>query len=390
MSYMNQTKVEEIVASAANKGSKKRVYGTDEIPHLWAHKAVKEATNQQRNLYFDGDTIFSYGSHFPIARHVVSPKGKHKGKRAVIMTDRTHSVTTAKHLHAVKMAYGRWNRQSDKWELIPGIDFEFHIEPSSLGTWGKFDTTRTLDAYGKKIERALESIGQPKIRQHTRADRWGEAERLIAEANLFAEFFGERRKWKMPASVAVLAEELKQAKAKQEAKERKQREIQFKKDQQVQEERQQRIKETLPRWIAGETVDRADYELITWHLSEAYLRVSPKDADMVETSKGVEIPLTHAYRVMRLIRYLLDNRQPDENGMVFKRNGKSIRIGYYQVDSVLADGTIHAGCHTVTGEEFRRFADVLGELGEKREEMREQALGELDAAMDAAELGETV
>ena len=51
---------------------KKHVFDTGEIPHLWAHRTQDEARNRQGNLYFTGDTIYSYGSHFPIARHVAN------------------------------------------------------------------------------------------------------------------------------------------------------------------------------------------------------------------------------------------------------------------------------------------------------------------------------
>ena len=55
---------------------KKHVFDTGEIPHLWAHRTQEDARNRQGNLYFTGDTIYSYGSHFPIARHVTNDDGR--------------------------------------------------------------------------------------------------------------------------------------------------------------------------------------------------------------------------------------------------------------------------------------------------------------------------
>ena len=51
------------------------------------------------NFYFDGDTIYSYGSHFPIARHVETKRG-----RAVLFTTRDYSVTTSGHKWTVLAA----------------------------------------------------------------------------------------------------------------------------------------------------------------------------------------------------------------------------------------------------------------------------------------------
>lgn len=77
----------------------KHVYPTNEIAHLWAHKTQTSARNGQGNFYFDGDTIYSYGSHFPIARHVAAAAGN-----AVLFTTRTRSVTTSRHVSDVRRA----------------------------------------------------------------------------------------------------------------------------------------------------------------------------------------------------------------------------------------------------------------------------------------------
>src|SRR5260370_7685600 len=68
---------------------KKHVFDTGEIPHLWAHRTQDEARNRQGNLYFTGDTIYSYGSHFPVARHVTNPAGE----RGALFTTPTYTVT---------------------------------------------------------------------------------------------------------------------------------------------------------------------------------------------------------------------------------------------------------------------------------------------------------
>jgi hypothetical protein len=78
----------------------KHVFDTGEIPHLWAHRTQEDARNRQSNLYFEGDTIYSYGSHFPIARHVLNKAGGH----AVLFTTASYSVTTSGHCSAVRSA----------------------------------------------------------------------------------------------------------------------------------------------------------------------------------------------------------------------------------------------------------------------------------------------
>ena len=48
----------------------RHVFPNREIPHLWAHKTQDEARNGTGSFYFTAATIYSYGSHFPIATHV--------------------------------------------------------------------------------------------------------------------------------------------------------------------------------------------------------------------------------------------------------------------------------------------------------------------------------
>lgn len=74
------------------------------IAHLWANQLQSEARNSG-NFYFNCETIYSYGSHFPIARHV---KNKN-GEKAVLFTERRYSNTTAKHISVVRQAAGHLN-----------------------------------------------------------------------------------------------------------------------------------------------------------------------------------------------------------------------------------------------------------------------------------------
>ena len=72
--------------------SYRTVHPADMVAHLSAHKSQDFARNPGHNFYFHGDTIYSYGSHFPIVRHVENKRG-----RAVLFTTRSYSATTAGH-----------------------------------------------------------------------------------------------------------------------------------------------------------------------------------------------------------------------------------------------------------------------------------------------------
>ena len=54
----------------------KTIVTTDEVCRLWANQEQWHAHNRQNNVYFNDSTIYSYGSHFPMARHVETKRGK--------------------------------------------------------------------------------------------------------------------------------------------------------------------------------------------------------------------------------------------------------------------------------------------------------------------------
>ncbi len=70
------------------------------IAHLWANQLQQEAKNPHRNFYFWGKSIYSYGSHFEIARHV----NNFSGDKAILFTERTYSSTTAGHIGVARQA----------------------------------------------------------------------------------------------------------------------------------------------------------------------------------------------------------------------------------------------------------------------------------------------
>lgn len=68
-----------------------------QVAHLWANKSKQSASGS--HFYFEGDTIYSYGRHFPIARHAI-----HKGKPCVLFTTDDYSSSTSRHKSYVRNA----------------------------------------------------------------------------------------------------------------------------------------------------------------------------------------------------------------------------------------------------------------------------------------------
>jgi hypothetical protein len=90
---------------------------------------------------------------------------------------------------------------------------------------------------------------------------------------------------------------------------------------------------------------------ISGHAYPCMLRI---DGANVETSWGAEFPAEHARKAWPLIRAVYTS------GKAWWTNGHKIPLGHFQVDSIDADGTLRAGCHTLSKSEVEHCAALLG------------------------------
>jgi hypothetical protein len=137
------------------------------IAHIWANQTQIEARNAGRNFYFSGPTIYSYGSHFPIATIL-----EKDGEKFCIMTNRTYSNTTSKHIQIVRHAN---NLPTIFCENVPigykinsvfsdKIDSYFHSE--NIKAWesklkfqfGKLANARKKEIYILEIQRIAKQL----------------------------------------------------------------------------------------------------------------------------------------------------------------------------------------------------------------------------------------
>jgi hypothetical protein len=304
---------------------KKHVFDTGEIPHLWAHRTQDDARNKQGNLYFTGDTIYSYGSHFPLARHVTNDAGE----RAVLLTTATYSVTTSGHCTAVRSA-------------IPSGIPVFHVPNVCHGRYSGSDLTAddhagNLADYTERIEKHI--ITSARARS-SYAKEWNHehAAGLRDEAFAYCAFFG------LPVpnipEVPDLDSDALTAIRKREAKRAAEKAEQTKRERAEALVRQQ---ELITKWRAGQYFGCL-YDV------PAMMRI---DGDEVVTSRGARFPVSHAKRALAFVRKVRESRQ------AYVRNGHTIHLGPYALDRIEPDGTVKAGCHFVSWEEIERIASAL-------------------------------
>ena len=84
----------------------KTVFNNPELTHIWANQT--QSHGKGSSMFFENDSIYSYGYHFKIAQFVIN---KH-GEKCIFLNDRSYSNTTNKH-------------QSLVWRAIPS-EYQFY------------------------------------------------------------------------------------------------------------------------------------------------------------------------------------------------------------------------------------------------------------------------
>lgn len=267
-----------------------------EVAHYWANEVQEEG--QAGNMFFRNRTIYSYGHHFPIA--------KHYDNGLILFTTRDYSVTTSGHksiarsavpYQAILYCYNPENPK-DEQNLTSAIsDIEYNLK-------------KAIKARSRKT--------------------WylSEAEATYNQLQLLIKTF-KIKGWKVPfynftqpgAITALIAERNKKAEAKrkrQAAKQRKQDKIdrvEFLED--VKKWRTSEIQSAY-RVRHSRFINEADFCRINW------------EDDLVESMRSANIPLKEAILALKRIK-----------------TGKPIKgfkLGHYTVISY--DGAaLKIGCH---------------------------------------------
>jgi hypothetical protein len=321
----------------------RQVFPSSEIPHLWYHSTQATARNANGSLYFSGDTIYSYGSHFPIAKHVSSKPNMH-GERAVLFTTKTYSVTTSGHCSQVRSAIPRDTIVFN----VPSLQFGFSKAED------KAQHAQNLSDYITRINEAISKSARARS-SWMRESQHNAATSTADELRKYCEFFGLKtpKFADVPTLDSDEMERIRQIEAKQAAK----------KAEQTRREREEQTKreaEKAERWRNGENVGYFYGRPVMLRLRNSQTTMdseqSGSNADVVETSLGAQVPVSHALRGLRFVRAVV------AKGEAYQRNGHTLHLGHYAIDRIETDGTLHAGCHVITLAEIERIAPVLESL----------------------------
>ena len=305
----------------------KQVFNSKEVAHVWANQQQDSGRNANDNFYFKGATIYSYGSHFPIATIVGND---------VLFTMRTYSNTTAKHIGRARQAVSHKN-------FIYCYDVPVNLKYAST------EHTNNLNRWKSEIKSLFNELGNKKIRNVQ--DRINGINNLIGELNTYCQYFKLKVKDSELKSLLKIAaqpdfvEQARQAKDKANAaKERQMKQATKAFEQYInlwREYKDEQIQE-----LPTKTKELCN---LYRNNTESYTRLRYNATqNRLETSKGVQIPADIAKRAFIAL-----------NGCMEGTCGNiSIPVMNYTITETTKD-YLKAGCHTIPKSDVNYIANLL-------------------------------
>jgi len=289
----------------------KTVLSKSDVAHYWANQVQESGRVSGGNFYFRGPSIFSYGSHFEIARHVVNKKGK----KACLFTTRSYSNSTHKHVNAVSHAASHLNKI-----YVPTNDLSNN--EANFKEW-----TELIETQARK----LVSARKPEIYLN-------QIDYLKNQVNNYCKYF-ETKPSKLLAKAMLIGsgDDFKQFTAK--------------KVQALKNEAAKNKRKALKAWKVEEGKFRAfEINRIYGRIDTDILRFNTV-SQRVQTSQGVEIPVQIAKDFYLYILSII-------NGVGACVDCDS-KILNYDVKSIDKDKIV-IGCHTIKIDECNTIAKQLG------------------------------
>jgi hypothetical protein len=271
----------------------RHVFSNREIPHLWAHQTQGEARNGTGSFYFRGATIYSYGSHFPIATHV---RGS-QGQPGILFTSEKNSVTTSQHMGMVHRS------------IPPDVPL-FTVPCQHFGlseAEDQYQHDKNMRHYTREVAEHLSTC----VRARSSYNKQYQHERAVElrkEALAYASFFGlpEPAIDPVPDMDSEKMAAIKSREAKASAKKA--------------AETKRKAEEDRVRWAqAAEQWRKGEYRHYLPYNIPTMLRIEDHE---VVTSRGPRFPIIHAKRGLALVRVGLGIRpsRPPQNIVISLRS----------------------------------------------------------------------
>lgn len=292
----------------------KTVFNNRQLAHVWAQQTQKSGRNSSRSMFFEDNKIWSYGSHYCIASINVNSNGE----RLNLINEHRYSPTTGKQRN----------------DVLDALNYKGLYVPCPENVESSENEEYLFDKLIETIKRCL----NPNKKYYHFKYYKGSLNNL----NTYLKFIGQKTV-EVPLDlinimIDVHSVRVVKKKAYEDKKAEKSRLASIEREN-ARLARIQEYADELRLWPQGLNTKSIPYDLFPKDFT--MIRISPSRPNLVETSRGAEVPLNEA---LKLLKRTLD---------------KSVKIGHkvghFKVDEIKND-TLEIGCHTIS---IKQASEIL-------------------------------
>lgn len=265
--------------------------------HKFAQRSQDEGRTPNHNVYFRGDKIYSYGSHYLLGEFI-------NNGEAIIINDIGYSNSTAKHINILWGATRQYKQISKRSTDLDTVYCTVISHKNSLAN------ARKPELYITPILQLWESLNEflqyTKAKKYKSNKKYKEIKAIVTALNDSPEEYKEK--------IKLASQKLAKAQKRKDAR---------------------KLKDKLTEFNAYEI----DYFRVG---NEDYLRLS-EDGTKVETSQRVSVKRENAKLLYKMI----------ERGIDIQGE----RIEHYTVTSI--NGTLKIGCHNINIDSIHKVGKLL-------------------------------
>lgn len=300
----------------------------DQVAHYWANKV--QAEGRSKNVFFEGDRIYSYGRHFCMGRHLPGD--------TVALSTQTYSPSTSRQQSKVRAA-------------VRHLRVVYCYDPDASAAYNQQQTILAIE--GKNIAAAA-----PRIRQSTRENLKADAVGLAVQFNEYLRALPADERGSVTPFVidGELLDNIERQRVQRDAQEAERRRLD-------EEARKVALADAVAAWRRGEYVRHNLHSLPVMlrlvrnkgRYTGGLLREGKED--VIETSHGAEVPVKSVYGLWPFVQRARTGGMMMDAGDLFP---SAKQLGVYELRFIRADGSIVVGCHDIPYAELERMAVELG------------------------------
>lgn len=301
-----------------------------EVVHAWAGRHSDDGKNPGQSIYFVGLTIYSYGSHFPMARHV--------SFNDVLLTYDSYSNTTCRH-------------QSEVWRSVSHKNTLYvHDVLDPLGTGGVAQTIAAAESLLKTAakRRSKDRAGDD---IHSAWQRVENLYEIAAMPDFKAEWkklpaLAKRRLGATRKLIAACKVDLDSAMAKMVKADYAAQKLARAKKEKARLAQVEDCEGILADWLVGNRESTVGMHRVRDILGTDGLRLGDTGLT-VTTTQGLVVPAEDCRRAWPLIQRVYRAQDEKRGPIELFRDATTDkpRFGQFELSRIEKDGTVVVGCH---------------------------------------------